>query len=168
MNLSKQIILCKKDSAAIGQPAGLLVTLIVAMVIIILLSLSIHHLQTEAELHHIEKQVQTILTQASTMFEYANEESLINLHVTFPQSMRYIVFGDFPRNGIIEPIQRTLDENTSNNCYYVTNDGTIRTFHSNTRFSNHNMTQISVFYAGSYTITLKLSRHGGKTYVTMS
>jgi hypothetical protein len=168
MNLSKQSILYKRESAVIGQPAGLLVTLMIAAVIIILLIISIHHLQTEAELHHIEQQMQTILMQASTMFEYANEESQINLQVTFPQSMRFIVFGDFPRNGIIEPIQRTLDENTSNNCYYVTNDGTIRTFHSNTRFSNHNMTQISVFYAGSYTITLKLSRHGGKTYVTMS
>jgi hypothetical protein len=168
MSLSKETILSKKEYAVISQPGGLLITLIIAAIIIALFSLSLHHVQTDAELHHIEQQVHTILIEAANMFEYANEGSCVTLHVTFPKSMRFIVFGHLPQDGSIEPAQRELDENTSNNCYYVMEDGATRTFHSNARFSNDNMTQIAIFYAGTYDIILELRQQEGKTYVTMS
>ena len=168
MNLNKYCVLLKKDYAVLGQPIGLLVALIIATIIITLFSVSIHHLTSEMQVHDIERQIDTILLEATTMFEYADEGSLATIQVTFPISMRFIVFGDHPRNGTTEPYHRTLDENTTNNYYYVMDDGSVRTFHSNARFSNCNMTQIAVFYPGTYTIILELCQKEGKTYVTMS
>jgi hypothetical protein len=101
------------------------------------------------------------------MFEYADNESFRSLSVEFPPSIRFIVFGQVPRNGTNEPTNLTLDENTSNNYYYVMDDGTVRTFHSNARFSNCNMTQMVLFHSGTYDITLELCQKEGKTYLTM-
>lgn len=168
MNLNIDGLLLKKDYAVLGQPIGLLVALIIATIIIALFSASIHHLMSDMQVHDIERQIDTILLEATTMFEYADEGSLVTIQVTFPVSMRFIVFGDYPRNGTIEPGNRILDENTTNNYYYVMDDGSIHTFHSNARFSNYNMTQITVFYPGTYTIILELCQKEGKTYVTMS
>jgi hypothetical protein len=101
------------------------------------------------------------------MFEYADNGSLRIVSVKFPSSMRFIVFGQVPLDGTNEPTYLTLDENISNNYYYVMEDGTVRTFHSNARFSNHNMTQVALFHSGTYDITLVLRQTGGKTYLTM-
>jgi hypothetical protein len=101
------------------------------------------------------------------MFEYADNGSIVTVHVEFPTSMRFIVFGHLPSNNTSEPANLTLDEKTSNNYYFVMNDGTLRIFHSNARFSNHNMTQIAVFYSGAYDITMELCQKKGKSYVAM-
>lgn len=168
MNLDNIHTLKKKEYGVVSLPSGLLVTLIIAAAIIFLFSLSLRDLLADSSRQQIEQQIHTIITEANTMFEYANEGTCVTLHVMFPSSMRFIVFGHLPKNGTIEPTNRTFDEHTSNNYYYVMTDGTMRTFHSNARFSNHNMTQNARFYAGTYDITLELRQVGGKTYVTMS
>lgn len=168
MNHNNCYSLAKKEFAVISQPVGLLVILIVAAVVLTVFSLSLQGFFADSSRRQIEQQIHTILTEASSMFEYANEGSFVTLHVTFPSSMQFIVFGHLPSNGSIAPVLRTLNENTSNNYYYLLEDGTMKTFHTNARFSNHNMTQNVVFYPGTYDITLELRQREGKTYVTMS
>jgi hypothetical protein len=153
--------------AVIGQPISLLVILLVAGVITTLLCLSIPNLMKESQIQKVESEIDRILTEATNMFEYADNESFRSLSVEFPPSIRFIVFGQVPRNGTNEPTNLTLDENTSNNYYYVMDDGTVRTFHSNARFSNCNMTQMVLFHSGTYDITLELCQKEGKTYLTM-
>lgn len=99
------------------------------------------------------------------MFEYADEGTLVTVHVEFPDSMKYVVFGGMPKNGNDEPVNLFLDENTSNNYYFVMNDGTISTFHSIVRFSSYNETTITLFHPGIYDLTLELQYVGGKSYV---
>jgi hypothetical protein len=115
----------------------------------------------------VECEIDKILIEAANMFEYADNGSIVTIPVEFPSSMQFIVFGYLSRNDTNEPTNLTLDEKTSNNYLYVMNDGTLRTFHSNARFSNHNMTQIAIFHSGKYDITLELCQLEGKTYVTM-
>jgi len=153
--------------AVVGQPISLLVILLVAGVITTLLCLSIPNLIKESQLQQVEGEIDRILTEATNMFEYADNGSLRTVSVEFPTSMRFVVFGQVPRNGTNEPANLTLDENTSNNYYYVMDDGTVRTFHSNARFSDHNMTQMALFHSGAYDIILELSQKEGKTYLTM-
>ena len=168
MTSCKATLMTKKDNAVLGLPIGLLVILFISTAIIILFCLSLQNLSKDSQIHQIEQQIETILIESSTMFEYANEGAIVTLHVEFPPSMSYLVFGQLPRNGTTEPIDRTFDENTSNNYFYVMDDGTMRTFHSHVRFSDINMTQIVVFYPGAYDITLALQQKEGKSYVTMS
>ncbi len=160
--------LSKNQYAVLGQPFHLVVVFFTVTAIIIVFSLSLQNLITESHNHQIEQQIQEVLIEAAIMFENADEGSKVMFQVSFPSTVRYIVFGHLPRNNTLLPVNKILDENTSNNCYYVMTDGTVRSFHSNARFSDSTMTQIAVFYPGTYTITLELRTEGGKTYVTMS
>ena len=153
--------------AVVGQPISLLLILLVAGLITTLLCLSIPNLMKESQIQKVEGEIDRILTEATTMFEYADNGSLRTVSVEFPLSMRFVVFGQVPRDGTNEPVNLTLDENTSNNYYYVMDDGTVRTFHSNARFSNRNITQMALFHTGTYDITLELCQKEGKTYLTM-
>jgi hypothetical protein len=155
------------ENAVLGQPVYLLVIIIVTAAIIMLFSLSLQNIIIDSQIHQIEHEIDTILTEATNMFEYADEGSIATVHVEFPSALRFIVFGGLPTNGTIEPTNFTLDENTNNNYYYVLNDGTLRSFHSNARFSDKNLTQIAVFHTGIYDLTLELWYQDGKTYVTI-
>jgi hypothetical protein len=167
MTFSRVHLLSSDEDAVVGQPVALLVIIIVAGVIITLLCLSIPNLMKDAQIHKVEGEIDRILIEATNMFEYADNGSIVTIPVQFPTSLRFIVFGYLPSNGTNEPANLTLDEKTSNNYYYVMNDGTLRMFHSNARFSNQNMTQIAIFHSGTYDIILELCQRGGKTYVTM-
>jgi len=155
------------ENAVLGQPVYLLVVIIVAAAIITLFSLSLQNIIMDSQIHQVEHEIDTILTEATNMFEYADEGSMAIVHVEFPMALQYIVFGGLPTNGTIEPTNLTLDENTNNNYYFVMNDGTLRLFHSNARFSSENLTQMAVFHSGTYDLTLELYHNGGKTYVTI-
>jgi len=157
----------KNEDAVLSHPIGLFVILIVASLSIILIFYSIQTLTNDSALRQVEYELSSILTQASTMYEYANEGSLITLHVEFPRSLRFLIFGGLPRNGTREPTTLILDENSSNNYYYVMDDGTMKVFHTNARFSGKNLTQIALFHAGTYNLTLELRSYEGKTYVAM-
>jgi hypothetical protein len=167
MPFRKEKMLLDNKKAVVGQPIGLLIILIIAAIIMTLLSFSIQNLLEDSQIHQVEREINTILTDASNMYEYATEGSTDTLHVEFPMSLRFIVFGTLPRNGILEPTDLSLDENTTNNYYFVMNDGTLKIFHSNARFSSRNLTQIALFHSGAYDITLELCSKEGKSYVTM-
>ena len=167
MTFSRVHLLSSDEDAVVGQPIALLVIIIIAGVIITLLCLSIPNLMKDAQIHKVEGEIDRILIEATNMFEYADNGSIVTIPVQFPTSLRFIVFGYLPSNGTNEPANLTLDEKTSNNYYYVMNDGTLRMFHSNARFSNQNMTQIAIFHSGTYDIILELCQREGKTYVTM-
>jgi len=155
------------ENAVLGQPVYLLVVIIIAAAIITLFSLSLQNIIMDSQTHQVEHEIDTILTEATNMFEYADEGSMVTVHVEFPTTLRFIVFGGLPTNGTLEPTNLALDENTNNNYYYVMNDGTLRLFHSNARFSAENLTQMAVFHTGIYDLTLELCYYDEKTYVTI-
>jgi hypothetical protein len=167
MTFTKEYLLSLEDHAVLGQPIYLLVVCIIAAVVITLFGLSLQMIIGDSEFHQVEHQIDIILTEASTMFEYADEGSQALVNVDFPKSLRFIVFGSLPRNSTTEPMNLTLDENTSNNYYFVMNDGTLHVFHSNVRFSNQNTTQILILHPGRFTLTMELVTTEGKPYVTM-
>lgn len=168
MSLCKRGFLFKKEYAVLGQPVSLFVIVIVATTILLLWSLSTKNLMRDTQLHQIEQQVNTILFEATHMFEYAADGSGVTIHAEFPPSMRYIVFGSLPRNQTLLPESLVYDEKASNNYFFVLDDGSLHTYHSNVRFSNHNMTGCAIFSAGKYTITLQLCQKKGITHVAMS
>ena len=153
------------EKAVIGQPIYLLIAGIVTAVIIALFLVSFQSITTESQIHMVDHEIDKILTQSTTMFEYANEGTLVTVHVDFPSSMRFIVFGSLPRNDTRQPTNLSINETTSNNYYYVMGDGTIHTGHSIARFSAENKTQIALLHTGSYDLKLELCSDGEKTYV---
>jgi hypothetical protein len=130
-------------------------------------SLSFQSITNDSQAQLVEHEIDAVLTQATNMFEYADEGTLVTVHIDLPASLRFIVFGCLPTNSTQEPSNLVLDERTSNNYYYVMNDGTLRTFHSNARFSNKDLSQIAVFHAGTYDLTLELCHHDGRSYVAI-
>jgi hypothetical protein len=167
MTFGKAYPLSSGNHAVIGQPVYLVVVLIITATTITIAGLSLSTIMRDGRIHEVECQIEPILTESSLMFEYADEGSIVHMRVEFPTSLRFIVFGSLPRNGTKEPTNHTLDENNSNNYYFVMNDGTLRTFHSNARFSDRNTTQIVVLHPGRYNLTMELMKNEGKTYVTL-
>ena len=153
------------ERAVIGQPIYLMIAGIVTAVIITLFLISIHTMTAESQIQVIEHEIDKILTQSATMFEYADEGTFVTMHVDFPSSLRFIVFGGLPQNGTKPPVDLSLNETMSNNYYYALVDGTIHTGHSNARFSAENCTQVAIFGPGSYDLKLELFSKGEKTYV---
>ena len=158
------MFLNNKD-AIMGLPIYLIVAIITATAVIAMLVLSMHHITIESQTYQVECELQRIISEAESMFEYADEGTLVTVHVEFPDSMKFVVFGGMPENRNAEPVDLTIDENTSNNYYFVMNDGTLSTFHSIVRFSSYNETTIALFHPGIYDLTLELQYVGGKSYV---
>jgi hypothetical protein len=152
-------------NAVLGQPFYLLVIIIVAASIIVVLICSLQQIMINSEIYHVEHEINRIETEATNMFEYANDGTTITLHLSFPTSLRHIVFGALPTNTTTDPSLLTLDENTSNNYYFEMNNGIVQTYHSNARFCDKNLTRIVVLHPGEYTLTLELCSYEEKTYV---
>ena len=158
------MFIINKD-AIMGLPIYLIVAIITATAVIAMLVLSMHHITTETQIHQVEYEIQRIVSEAENMFEYADEGTLVTVHAEFPNSMKFVVFGDLPKNENSKPVNLTLEENTSNNYYFVMNDGACMTFHSNARFCGNDEATIALFQPGIYDLTLELQFVGGKTYV---
>jgi hypothetical protein len=152
-------------TAVFGLPTYILVATIVSITIIIILSNIIFNIRDEVEYYQIKHTIEKIIFESENMYEYADEGSKIIVHVQFPQSMKFASFGDLPNNRCTEPYNLSIDENTSNNYYYVMKNGRISVYHSTVRFSSKNHEEIAIIYPGSYDLTLELVNIDGKTYV---
>jgi len=168
MSLRRLTPLQGTEQAVLGQPMSLLIIILVAGVIFTVFCLLTPALMRDAQLHQVESEIDKILIEATTMFDYAEYGSRVTVHVEFPESLRFIVFGHLPSTITNEPVNQTFDETTSNNYYLVMNDGTVHAYHSNARFSNQDMNQWMLFRSGSYDITLQLCQKEGVSYVAMS
>jgi len=153
------------DNAVVGIHIYLMVVLVTAGVITGVLTLSILNLIDESEKEKVKTEIEKIVTEAENMFEYADEGTLITVHVEFPGSMSFVVFGSMPINGTSIANTFIFNENMSNNYYFVMNDGTLSSFSSNARFSGKTIDNIAVFKPGSYNLNLELVKTKGKTYV---
>jgi len=151
--------------AVLGLPVTLVVTLIVAAVSIAFIVYSASQVWQDTQKNQVNRELEKISVDAEIMFDYANEGTMKTIHVNFPGSLRLVVFGSLPLNTSSYPQNLSLDETTSNNYYFVMDDGTFTTFHSNARFSSNNTKKIALFYPGSYDLTLELVTTEGKTYV---
>ena len=79
--------------------------------------------------------------------------------------MSFAVFGVMPENTISEPFNLELNENISNNYYFVIQNRDICTYSSNARFCGKSIDKIAVLHHGEYTVCLELVSVGGTTYV---
>lgn len=149
-----------------GLPIYIIVAIIVAAAIIAILSIAIYNVSLDSQFHKVQQEINKIVSEAENMFEYADEGTMITIHSEFPPAMKFAVFGSLPKNESNEINDFTLNENTSNNYFFVMNNGKISTYHSNARFSSKNTEQIAVLYPGSYDLKLELVKEfDGKTYV---
>lgn len=153
------------ENAAINLPIYLMVAIIVASVILAVFSLSIYNLWLDSQVYQVESEIEKIISEAENMFAFANNGTLVTITIEFPSSMRHIIFGGLPQNGVTEPTELTLQENTSNCYYFVMSDGYISTAHSSVRFSGNNTNEIALFHSGSYDLTLELDKVDRRTYV---
>ncbi|RLF33820.1 MAG: hypothetical protein DRM98_01690 [Thermoplasmata archaeon] len=153
------------DDAVVGMPIYLIVAIVTASMIIGVLTLSVLKLVNETKQEEVKTEIEKIVSEAENMFEYADEGTLVAIHIEFPDSMSFVVFGSMPINGLAEPNNFKLNENTSNNYYFVMNDGTLYSFSSNARFSGKSTDNFAVFKPGNYNLNLELVKTRGKTYV---
>ena len=154
------------EKAVMGLPIYIVVAIIVAAAIIAAFSIAIHNIWIDSQIHQVECETDKIVSEAENMFEYADEGTMVTVHADFPSFLRFIVFGGLPVNSSFEPDNITLDENTSNNYYFVMNTGKIFTYHSNARFSGKNHNETAMFHPGVYDLKLELIKEdNGRTYV---
>ena len=153
------------NRAVIGMPVYLLVVIVVAGIIIGLFALSIYNSIKNTQTEQIKSEIEKIISEAENMFEYADEGTLITVSVDFSEALNFVIFGSMPQNGALKPTDFTLDENMSNNYYFVTDDGTISSYSSNARFSSKDTDEIAFFGPGDYDLNLELVNDGGITYV---
>ncbi len=155
------------QKAVLGLPLFLTVATFIASIILTIFICSLINIQRDSQKNQIEYQIDQIVAEAKNMYEYADDGSLIHKRVEFPGSMKMLVFGALPTQDESISPNSTIDENTSNNYYYIMDNEEIFTFHSSVRFSSENTTKIAVLYPGSYDITIELQTQDGKTYVTI-
>ncbi|HVQ00689.1 MAG TPA: hypothetical protein VMT57_04165 [Candidatus Thermoplasmatota archaeon] len=148
-----------------GQPIYLVIVAFVTAIIIAILLVSVVSLTLESQTNVVEREIDKILSQSTTMFEYANEGACATVSVHFPSSMRFIVFGDLPEHTTEPPANLSENELVINSYYYIMADGSIHTGHAPVRFSGENTSQIAVFKTGMHTLHLVLIQFGEKTYV---
>jgi hypothetical protein len=161
-------ILSTNTNAVLGLPMYLTVAVIVAAVIIAILALGSYNMLMESQAHQMDSELGIIVAEAENMFEYADEGTSVTIHVDFPLTLRYVVFGSLPWSGFQEPTSFGITEATSNNYYYILSDGTTKTFHSSARFSSSDITKYELLHAGSYDLNLELENSGGFTYVKIN
>ena len=155
----------KNNYAVIGMPVYLLVAIIISSIILCVFALSVLKMHQDSQTSIVQAEIEKITAEAENMFEYADAGTFVTIHVDLPDSLSFIVFGSLPENGLIEPIDRTLNEDMSNSYYFVMDDGTIKTFSSNARFSSKQVNQTAVIYPGSYNLNIELEEDGGLSYV---
>jgi hypothetical protein len=153
------------EKAMMGQPIYLIIAAVVSVVIIAMLLVTLYTKTIESQRYAVEHEIDKILSQATMMFDYADEGAFVSIHVDFPSAMRFIVFGGLPQNGIEQPLNLSLNTSVSNNYYYVMVDGTIRTGHTDVCFSAENSSQLALFHSGRYYLDLELVCEGETTYV---
>jgi hypothetical protein len=153
------------DEAVVGLPVYLLIVIIVACIIFGVFAYSIVKMHNDAQSDIVRAEIEKITSEAENMFEYANEGSLVTVHVNFPDSMSFLVFGSLPKTGLLKPTNLALGEDTSNCYYLVMEDGTIETHSSNARFSGKNIDEIALLGPGSYDLRIELERAGDISYV---
>ena len=154
------------EKAVMGLPIYIVVAIVVAAAGMAVFSIAIYNIWMDSQIHQVECEIDKIVSEAENMFEYAVEGTIVTVHADFSPSMRFIVFGGLPKNSSYESTDIKLDENTSNNYYFVMNNGRIFTFHSNARFSGKNHSEIAVFHPGVYDLKLELIKgDNGRTYV---
>ena len=149
----------------VGFPMYLLVVIITTSLIIGIFSMSLFNMINQTKKEDVKKEIEKIVSEAENMFEYADAGTKKTINIDFSDALSFTVFGSLPNNGINLPNTYDIDEKTSNNYYYVLDDGEINSYSSHVRFSSNDTSKISILSQGSYDIVLKLVNTGGKSFV---
>jgi len=142
-----------------GYPVYLLVAVLITAVVLTVFVQSALFITQNSEEHMIYQELQKIVIEAQNMYEYADEGTMVTVHLELPSSLRFAVFGDVPLPGYKQP--GSLDRNnaaSNNQYYYVMNNGEMAMFHISARFCGDATTDIVFLQPGSFDITLELIR----------
>jgi hypothetical protein len=153
------------DRAVIGMPVYLLVAITTSSIILTVFSLSILNITKNAEVDSVKKEVEKIVSEAENMFEYADGGTVLTINVNLPNSLNKLVFGSLPQKNVFDEKDIIFDENTSNNYFFVMDDGTTNVYSSNARFTGENIEQVALLKSGTYNLVIELIKNKGKTYV---
>jgi len=157
-------LIYRNQFGVIGIPIYLTVAIITASIILIIFAKSIVHILEESQTDIVKKQIEKIISEAENMFEYADSGSKIKIELDFPESMSFAVFGKMPDN-TSKPTNLEINEQMSNNYYFVMQNKEICSYSSNARFCGESTNKIAVLNKGKYSIYLELVYFDGKTYV---
>jgi len=155
----------KANFATIAMPVFLLVVILSATLIIYIFSISVRDVIKNSEETKIKNQIEKIVTEAENMYEYAESGTILTINVDFPKALRFIIFGGLPTNGNNEPTNMKINEQTSNNYYYVISDNRIFTYSSNARFSGFSIDEMCLLEHGNYCLKIELVQNDGRSYV---
>ncbi len=155
----------KNSLAVLGLPVYLLVVICVSGFIILGFALSINSMTEDSQVDLVRCEIDSIISEAENMYEYADSGSLVTVKVIFPDSLSFVVFGSMAVDGVSRPSDYSLDENLSNNYFFVMDDGTIRSFSSSVCFCGKSTDDFALFGAGSYTLKLELVKEDGMCFV---
>lgn len=155
----------KNNQATIGLPVYLIIAIITSSTVLATLSFAMYNLLSDSLVYDIEKEINKIVSQAENMFEYADSGSIETVSVEFPENIKFIVFGGLPINYTNITQNILLDENTSNNYFFILNNERIYTYHSTVRFSGFNINNVALFQPGKYDLRLELVKYNGKSYI---
>ena len=157
--------LARNNTAIIGYPIFLVVSLSAAALVITLSFISISNLQRNLQIKEIEKQLSSIISEAENMIIYSDNNSIHTIQINLPDNLRLAVLGGIPsKTG--EPLQ--FNNTTCKQYYYIMKDGTIRIHHTNIYFLSENLNESIILTPGKHTIILKLYKEGEITYVTVT
>ena len=154
----------KNEFGVLGTPVYITVAIITTSVICSIFVYSLLNIVEESQTDIVKKQIEKIINEAENMFEYADSGSKTKVNVDFPESMNFAVFGTMPDN-ISKPSNLELNENKSNNYYFVMQNKEICTYSSNARFCGESNDKIAILHHGKHSTCLELVSFDGKTYV---
>lgn len=159
--------LLKNLHAVIGYPVFLIVAIIVSSIVICFFIYSIFNMIQDSQTAIVRRELEKIVSEAENMFQYAESGTIVTVHINIPDSLRFIVFGSMPLSEALEPSDLELNENLSNNYYFIMRDGTIVSESSNARFCGLDIDKIAILKHGSYDVKLELIKVGDKSYVSI-
>jgi hypothetical protein len=151
------------NDAVIGLPVYLTVMAVILSVGVFLLSSALNAMDREGERQLCEQGIDRVVNEASHLYAYADNGVMATVTIDIPNSVRVLVFGGLPSNGS----QILHDSGTSENYYYVLDDGSLWTSHIQARLCGQNISCPAVFTPGQYQLSLMVLSTAEGPYVAI-
>ncbi|HEY9247154.1 MAG TPA: hypothetical protein VIO11_09935 [Candidatus Methanoperedens sp.] len=165
----------KDESAAIGLPLRISITIIVFSVILLLSWKFMYDFNSDAMERNLMGELDLIDKRAAAMYIHGGARdigyqdnfsgTLENINIRIPDNAAFIVLGAMPQADGMPP--ETRETHADNVYYYVLTDGRIQTRSSIARFSANdtNLNKPVVLYPGDHELILELVKNNNGTYV---
>lgn len=162
------------DSAVIGMPMRIVVTVILLSVIIGLSAKAVSSFISDQKEKKLKGELDLIDKRASVIYLQGGARDINdpgdlsgtveNIHVEIPDNAAFVVFGAMPPSDNDIPVWNPHSDNV---FYYVLRDGKVETKSSIARFSSNctGLDRPLVLKPGEYDLTMELVKNDNGTYV---